>query len=188
MDRCGSYTDLILEHGPDGEPSAGRAPTYFFDDKLVKLSNLTPEEIENNIIAVENAGINVPETEYYSVEIPVYGLGTVTAVEQELVDNPGPDFFLKHREDRWINDLRKIGYQAANANIKLDFGLDNFGMHNGELVYYDVHDDESVWTDEELSFHLMGNYLDRSIDRLSKFQRLDASEARKMAECWKNIK
>ena len=188
MLESSEYIDLVLEYGPEGQTSEGRAPTYFLDDRVVSLSDLCCDRLEENIQTLKSAGIPVPETEYKEVEIPVYGLGEKTVVEQRRIDEPGPECFVNRDENIWVEQLREFGRRAASENIRIDFGLDNFGLADGQLFYYDIQDEESVWTDEELSFHLMGNYLDRSIRRLQREASLRAPKTQEMAETWKNIK
>lgn len=186
--RSQDYIELVLDHGPNGNTENGRLPTYILEDRTVKISDqLTPEEVRRNTEAVENAGIPAPDTESHSVEIPIYGIGEVTVVEQERVDEPGPYVFLENDESQYINWLREMGHRAASAGLKLDFGLDNFGLHEGQPVFYDLQDYESVWHDEERPFHLMGSYLTRSIDYWGREEGLRAPETREMAENWHNI-
>lgn len=181
------YMDLILEYGIEGQNDRGRAPTYFLEDKVVTFTDLSVEEVQQNLEAVESAGINTPETYMQETNIPIYGVGDITAIEQELVESPGPEYFLENEEDYWLEHLREFGHRAAKNDLKLDFGLDNFGLSDDGLVFYDLKDEESVWHDEPVPFHMMGVYLERSLDLLAR-EGLEAPETREMAERWKSVR
>lgn len=190
MNKAGSneYIQLIEKYGPAGHNQEGRAPTYFLEDRAVTISDLEEDEIRRNIRALNDAGIETPKTNLEETYIPIYGFGEATVVEQELVEQSGPEYFLENEEQLWLEHLREIGYRAARNNLRLDFGLDNFGFQDGEPVFYDLQDHESVWHNEPLPFHLMGNYLERSLNYLSRDYGLEAPETRDMAEVWKSIK
>lgn len=178
--------DLVLEYGPEGNIADGRnCSVYELEEGFVKLSDrLEEDEGQYFTKTLDEASIAYPDTDFYTEDIPVYGIGEVLVVEQEKAEPAMPDLMVQ--PGQYTNQIRELGLKAAGHDLKLDLGLDNLCFVEDQIGTFDINDPESVWTEEPLALHLMGSHLLNSVRSLEKNADLYAPELEELAKTWKN--